>query len=335
MIQVVGQNQAGRDVAQITIQRDGLTASILSYGAILQSLHLAGHDRNLVLGYPHIDHYLSDPNYFGATIGRVANRIGQGAVSIGGTQYQLDQNGAGGHHLHGGSDGTGCRLWCVTEHTQSQVILQDCLPDGHMGYPGTMTVEVCFSILPEQILSVEITAQADALTLCNFAHHSYFNLGARDTIKGHRLQVFADRYLVVDAHGVPTGEIRNVRQSRFDFQSGRRLETVQGYDHNMCLADVRGPLNHAACLIAPDGIVRMDILTTEPGLQIYTGQGIRGAAHATDLQPYKKFAGIALEPQSWPDAANNDSFPSTVLAPQEVYSQTSQYKLSINEIPQI
>lgn len=326
MIEICGQNHTGSDVHSITLKRDGLCATILSYGAILQDLRLEGHNRSLVLGYQDLASYLADTNYFGAIVGRVANRTAKGSVVVDGTRYALDQNIAGGHQLHGGRDGTSKRTWDVIEHSSTHVTLQDTLPDGHMGYPGTLTVTGRYEVLPDHVLSVEIEATCDAPTLCNFAPHSYFNLGAGDTIDGHRLQVFANNYVVVDGEGVPTGEVKDVSQTGFDFRIGKYLNDQSRFDHNLCLSVQRQLLRQVACLYAPDDKIGLSISTTEAGLQVYTGHGICAAGRGPNDQRFKPLAGLALEPQAWPDAANHEGFSSTLLMPDKTCRQRSQFQ---------
>lgn len=327
-MEVVGHDLNGAPVHRILLRREGMSAAILSYGAILQDLRIAGHERSLVLGYSDLEPYLTDQNYFGATVGRVANRIRDGLVMVDGVRHQLDRNLPDGHHLHGGSEGTARRSWRVVEHSQTHVVLEDILPDKHMGYPGNLTVQVHFSLLEEQTLSIEISAQSDALTLCNFAHHSYFNLGHAQTITGHILEVDADKYLVVSERGIPTGEMRSVTDSAFDFRNGRQLKEGERYDHNMCLAGQRRALQKVGRLRCPKGKTHLEIATTEAGLQIYTGHGIATAQDYMDQAPHGPFSGIALEPQGWPDAPNHRNFPSVILSVGETYHQRSTFQFS-------
>ncbi|WP_299412999.1 aldose epimerase family protein [uncultured Sulfitobacter sp.] len=326
MKEIIGKDETGAPVHRITLRREGMRAAVLSHGAILQDLRIAGHERSLVLGYSDLQGYLSDQNYFGAMVGRVANRIGGGLALLDGQSLQLDRNLPDGHHLHGGSEGSGRRNWRVVDHSETHVTLEDTLPDGHMGYPGNLTVQVHFSLLEGQTLSVDITAQCDALTLCNFAHHSYFNLGYAETITGHSLEVAADSYVAVSAAGIPTGELRRVTGTAFDFRAGRRLMSGERYDHNLCLADQRRGLQKVASLCCPEGRTQLEISTTEAGLQIYTGHGIKAAYDGMDRVRYGPFSGIALEPQGWPDAPNHADFPSVTLAVGETYHQKSTFR---------
>lgn len=334
MIELWGQDRAGSEVQRITIERDGLSARVLSYGAILQDLRLAGNHQSLVLGYDDLSSYLEDDNYFGAIVGRVANRIAKGTAVIKGTHYALDQNIEGGHQLHGGRDGTASRTWNVIEHSSTHVTLRDTLPDGHMGYPGNLTVTARYEMLADQLLSLDIEAVSDAPTLCNFAHHSYFNLGGGDTIDGHSLQVFANRYVVVDDEGIPTGEVKDVSKTEFDFRIEKYMNDQSRYDHNLCLSDQRQLLRQVARLCAPDNQIELSISTTEAGLQIYTGHGITGAERGTSGKVSGTLAGVALEPQAWPDAVNQEGFPCTVLLPKQTYRQKSLFQFTSQKIDQ-
>jgi aldose 1-epimerase len=325
-MEVVGQDLNGAPVHRIALRRGGTSAKILSYGAVLQDFRIAGGQHSLVLGYPELAPYFTDENYFGATVGRVVNRIRDGLAVVDGVRYQLDQNLPEGHHLHGGSEGTARRCWRVVEHSQTNVILEVVLPDGHMGYPGTLVVQVCFSLLAENTLSIEITADSTATTLCNFAHHSYFNLGHERTITGHLLEVSADRYLVIDGNGVPTGEVRNVTDTEFDFRDGRRLIEGERYDHNLCLAQNPRALQKVARLSCPDGRTHMEIATTEVGLQTYTGHGIKTGQVGADQKGHGPFSGIALEPQGWVDAPNQPDFPSVILPIGQKYHQKTIFQ---------
>ncbi|MBU2994615.1 aldose epimerase family protein [Octadecabacter sp. 1_MG-2023] len=328
-VEVFGVAADGSEVQRISIERDGLRACLISQGATLQDLRLAGHNSPLVLGYPSLQPYLKNPNYFGATVGRFANRLKGGVADIAGQPHLMDRNTTEGHHIHGGHDGTATLNWEVAEHSSTHVQFETRLADGHMGFPGSMDVQAIYRILPAQTLEIEITATTTATTLCSFAHHSYFNLDGGRTIDGHRLRVLAGEYLTVEPDGIPTGDIADVINTRFDFRSGRSVEPSNGLDHNFCLSDQRRDLHPAAELTGADGRVTMLVATTEPGLQIYDGQGI-GGANAAGLigTTYGPRSGLAIEPQLWPDAPHNPLFPSAELHPDDVYRQVSQFSFT-------
>lgn len=318
MTAVFGRLPTGEAVDAVEIGGHGLTARFLTYGATLQDLRVEGIERSLVLGFPDLESYLAHPDvYVGAMVGRFANRIGDGQAVIGGTRYQLDRNFLGRHLLHGGRDGASRRNWRIAAWAQDAVTFTDVLPDGHMGFPGRLSVCTTFEVRPGPALSIRVQAQADAETLCSFAHHGYFNLGGGPTIEGHCLRIAAEHVLPVTDTLIPTGEVAPVAGTAFDFRAPVRLTRERlavGYDHNFCLSTQREALRPVAELVAPDGRLTMTIETTEPGLQFYDGAAIAAGRHGAH-------AGLALEPQVWPDAPNHPQFPSARLQPGEVYDQ--------------
>jgi len=318
-----GTTPDGTSVQRITLSNGELTAAILTRGALLQDLRLDGHPYPLVLGYPDLPPYVQNPYYFGATIGRFANRLRNGIAMIDGTRHQLDRNTPQGHHIHGGREGTTHANWQIVDHSETATLLATRLPDGHMGFPGTLDVTVGFQLCAGPTLEIEITARTDAPTLCSFAHHSYFNLDGTATIDRHRLIVNATKYLPTDPDGLPTGDVRDVAGTAFDFRLGRTLLSDHPHDHNLCLATQRQPLSEAATLIGETGL-QMRMITTEPGLQIYTGDGIAADTPGLLNMSYGPRSGVALEPQLWPDAPNHPAFPSATLFPGEAYRQVTQ-----------
>lgn len=318
MTTVFGRLPGGEPVEAVEITAHGLRARFLTWGATLQDLRLEGVPHGLVLGFPDLGSYLAYPDlYFGAMVGRFANRIGDGRATLGGTHVQLDRNFLGRHLLHGGREGTSRRNWRIAARSDAAVTFADTLPDGHMGFPGCLTVRTTFEIRPGPALSIEVLAETDAETLFSFAHHAYFNLGGGPTIAGHSLRIAADHYLPVSDELIPTGEVAAVTGTPFDFRDPVTLDAGRlavGYDHNFCLSEERGPVRPVADLVAPDGRVTMTIRTTEPGLQVYDGAAIAAG-------PFGAHAGLALEPQVWPDAPNHRHFPSALLRPGETYRQ--------------
>lgn len=319
-----GKMPDGTPVERATIRGGGLTAQVLSYGAAIQDLRLDGHEAPLVLGFESFAPYLTHSPYFGATAGRCANRIRDGHLEIDGKTFQLDRNFLGKHLLHGGAAGMGKRLWqfeAVAEDRASLVITQ---ADGDMGFPGTLTARVRFACLPGGVLDIRMEAETDAPTLCNLAHHSYFTLGG-ETISDHFLQIDAEAYLPVDDELIPTGEERLVVGTAFDFRTPAPVRQAQPVDHNFCLARARGPLRKVARLTNAETGLAMELRTTEPGLQVYDGAKIDIALPGLTGQPMRAHAGIALEPQIWPDANHHAAFPQAVLRPGERYAQHTQY----------
>lgn len=330
-----GHLPTGEAVERITISAQGLTARFLTLGAILQDLRLDGLRHPLVLGFDTLAGYLAHPDlYLGAMVGRYANRIGGARAVIGGRPVGLDANFRGRHLLHGGAGGSSRRIWRILAVAEDRVSFTDRLPDGHMGFPGNLEVEVGFRIAPGPVLHIDVRATSDAETLCNFAHHSYFNLSGRPTIAGHRLRVAADSYLPVDEDLIPTGECRPVEGTAFDLRQGVTLipempipempipdGPAGGFDHNFCLSDDRRPIRPVAWLTAPEGGLSLVVATTEPGLQVYDGAMIAAGMPGLDGRPLAPHAGLALEPQLWPDAPNHPGFPPARLRPGEVYEQ--------------
>lgn len=323
-MQAVAAAPDGTDIYHLPLRCDGLAADILSFGAVVQDLRLDGVAGSLVLGYPDPADYLRNPNYFGATVGRYANRICQGRAVIHGTPVHLDQNTEQGHLLHGGHQGTSHLNWQVVAQSQSQsqasATLAITLPDGHMGFPGELRARVTYRILPAQQLEIEITATTDRPTLCSFAHHGYFNFGPHGSIADHRLTVQADHYLPTDQSGIPLGHRAAVDGSLFDLRAPRVLDDVV-LDHTYCLPQPDPGVKPVARL-AGNGLV-MELSTDAPGLQVYTGDGIAPLHDPPEVGPR---AGIALEPQIWPDAPNHKGFPNPVLLPTQTYRQRTRLR---------
>ena len=321
-----GVTSDGQQVQMIEIEGGGLVARFLTYGAVLRDLRLDGHGPSLVLGLNTIEDYQNHSPYFGATAGRCANRIAGGSFEIDGQRFQTDQNFLGKHSLHGGANGIGKQVWRLLNHSADQVKMGIDLADGHMGFPGAMSITAQFSLLKGGVLDIVYAAKTDAPTLCNIAHHSYFNLTGKADLAGQILKVDAPAYLPVDAELIPTGQASPVKGSEYDFQQGRDLGAWPKdvlLDHNYCLSQSRGALCKVATLTAQD--VQMTLKTTEPGLQVCGGAKINVAAPGLDGATYGPFSGVALEPQIWPDAANNAHFPSALLRPDETYEQRTQY----------
>ncbi|MGA0616490.1 aldose epimerase family protein [Paracoccus sp. KR1-242] len=315
----------GQEVSRITIAGHGLTASVVTLGASLQDLRLDGVAHPLVLGFPTLPPYLDEGRYFGAIVGRCANRIARGEAEIDGRPLALDRNEAGRTTLHGGSDGTGVRNWTVADHGPDFVALSDYLPDGHMGFPGAMLVRVRYQILPGPALRIEIVATSSETTICNFAQHSYFNLDGKADISDHRLTIPAETYLPVDEALIPLGSPAPVAGTHLDFRQPVRLAERLGgplIDHNLCIDTTRHHLPRPAAVLQA-GDVRMTIDSTEPGLQVYAAAHMQGGAKGIGGAPYGRHAGIAMESQLWPDAVHHWDYPSTLLTSDQVYRQTT------------
>jgi aldose 1-epimerase len=317
----------GTPITVHDISAGGLSARFMSWGSILMDLRLEGCDFPLVLGFEDPATYRKHSPYFGATAGRYANRIAHGRFSIDGTSYQTDCNFLGTHTLHGGEVSMGKRNWDTIGLSDTSVTMTIGLEDGEMGFPGAMRAQVTYT-LGNQALRVDFTATTQAPTLCNLAHHSYWNLDGTSDLRHHTLQVDADRYTPVDAQLIPTGEVLDPRGTRFDFRTPRPILDEMPIDHNLCLSPMREPLRRVAALHSAHSGLTMEIVTTEPGLQVYDGSKINVAVPGLGGRTYGAFAGTALEPQVWPDAPNHDHFPSAILRPGETYRQTTIFRFS-------
>jgi aldose 1-epimerase len=334
--EVFGTTQAGDSIRRFTIRGGGLSANIIGGGAVIQDLRLAGHDAPLVLGYDRLESYEKDTAYFGAVIGRCANRIRDGRFTLAGQRHQTDQNFLKKHTLHGGSNGYAHRPWTVSLHGRDFVTLTLHDPDGTMGFPGALEVTCTYRLKIPGTLTVEFSATTEEPTLCNLTQHSYFNLddaGAGD-ILDHRVMLNAGAYLPVDGEMVPTGVVAPVDGTLFDFRQARPLRTeVEGeqlpYDQNFCLCSSRGSLRQAAWMQGAVSGVEMEVWTTEPGLQLYTGQHIVPTGPGLDGVGYRPFSGMCLEPQVWPDAPNRPYFPQATLLPGGRYHHVTEYRFRL------
>jgi aldose 1-epimerase len=331
-----GETAEGEAVHRARLSGGGLTAHVLTYGGVLQDLRLEGHDAPLVLGFDMFEPYLTKSPYFGAIPGRCANRIGNARFTIDGKRYCTDPNFLGKHTLHGGSKGTGKRLWQIGDQGGDFVTLHLTDPDGWMGFPGNLEVSCTYRLKPAGTLELEYEATTDQPTLCNFAHHSYFNLddGGAGNILDHRLMINAAAYLPVDDELIPTGIVEPVDGTPFDFRQARPVRYKEEgeqfvYDHNFCLSAARGRLKQAAWAQGADSGVEMEVWTTEPGVQFYAGHKVSPGVPGHGRRIYGANAGFCLEAQVWPDAVNRPYFPSAILRPGEIYRQVTQYRFRL------
>ncbi|WP_298912372.1 aldose epimerase family protein [uncultured Roseobacter sp.] len=314
----------------IILTSNTMEAHILPRGATLAGLWIKGVTHSLCLGFADRDSFSSCPIYAGALVGPVANRISRGRVRIGSKVYQMPSN-EGTTCLHSGEEGLHARDWQVTDQTPSSVTLALSLPDGAIGLPGHREFTARYALTLDRSLSLVITAATDLKTVVNVAHHPYWSLDDLPDISGHRLKIQADSYLPVDDTGLPTGEIASVADTRYDFRHTRSLSVEHPLDANLCLSHDRVAAPRlAATLVGATG-VRMNLLTTEPGLQIYNGSGLPSSApSALPGQTIKPYAGIALEPQGWPDAPNRSAFAPVILAQGAQYRQETIYRFASN-----
>ena len=317
----------------------GVQARIMTYGATIVSLKTpdrAGQLGNIVLGFDTLDPYLAGVPYFGATVGRFANRIASASFKLDGKTYQLAQN-DGANSLHGGRQGFDKRIWSAhsIERAQGAVLtLTYVSAAGEEGYPGTLTARVTYRLSDDDTLAIEYEATTTAATPVNLANHAYFNLTGDPTrtIVDHVLTLNADRYTPVNATLIPTGELRAVAGTAFDFRaphaigsrindSDEQLQRGHGYDHNWVLnREQPGTMTLAAVLQDPDSGRSLEIRTTQPGLQFYSGNFLNGKP-AGGGSVYQYRTGVCLETQHFPDSPNQPAFPATVLRPGQIYSE--------------
>tara|TARA_Y100000385_G_scaffold91037_1_gene93924 strand:- start:51 stop:1049 length:999 start_codon:yes stop_codon:yes gene_type:complete len=328
-MQVYGHMPNGDNVFQVTIESNDLKLKILSLGAIIQDVRMRSVTHSLVLGYPRLEPYFINSGKLGAIVGRYANRIANGKAKIDGKIYSFNKNQDKTHTLHGGIDGSAARNWKIIEHDKSKVKLSDELPDGHMGFPGNLKVETTYKV-NKSTIDIFIEASTDETTLCNFTNHSYFNLDGSKNIANHNLIVNCGKVLPVDKNGIPICKPVSTEELNLDFKNSRKLENNGKpieIDHNFCISNSRQYLRtHAAVSVKN---ISLELLSTEPGLQIYTGKGLdSGNEKGWGKVPYKKFAGIALEPQIWPDSPNQVGFPNPYLSPHEKYKHHTRIKFS-------
>ncbi|WP_440067325.1 aldose epimerase family protein [Streptosporangium sp. OZ121] len=314
-----GTTPSGERVERHVLSNGRMRAAILSYGAILQSLEVSGVD--VVLGYDNLGDYLTRSRYFGAVVGRYGNRIAGGRFTLDGRDHELPVNN-GPNSLHGGTHGFDTRVWRITDASDTAVTLEHVSPDGEQGYPGTLTASVTYTLTGDAI-RLDYHAVTDAPTVLNLTNHSYFNLAGGGDVLKHVVRIDADHYLPVDATQIPTGELAPVTGTPFDFTSpyeiGERIADPRlgdGYDHCYVL---RGGIE----VREPVGGLTMEVTTTEPGVQFYTGNFLDGVATA-----YEKHAGLCLETQHFPDSPNRPHFPSTVLRPGERFASTTTYRFT-------
>lgn len=317
----------GTAIDAVTLAGGGLAAKVLTLGAIVQDLRIEGVAHPLVLGCPSLSGYLGEGRYFGALVGRFANRIGGARLAIDGREYRTDPNFLGRHTLHGGARGINARVWRIDDLRPDAVDLSLDLTDGEMGFPGNMRIEARIS-LEGGALCFALGAVTDAPTPCSIAHHGFFDLDGTGDIRGHQLQVAADHYLPVDVELIPTGEIAPVAGTRFDFRQPRVIGP-EGYDHNLCLSDTARPLREIARLTGRHGLA-MTVGTTECGLQFYDGAHMARIG-GLDGRTYGPFAGLALESQGWPDAPNRPGFPDAILRPGQAWRSQTRYHFSTAE----
>ena len=324
----------GDDIHEVVIAAGVLTVTVITLGAVIRDVRLAGVDHPLVLGFDRAEDYLLHSPHFGAVAGRSANRIGRGRFAIDGRPYQVSLNENGRHHLHGGFNGFGKRNWRLAANDAASVTLAILSPDGEEGYPGKVEATVRYSVEAPGTIRMEAAAVTDAPTLVNLAQHSYFNLDDSPDILNHRAQIYADSYTPTDADNIPTGEVLSVAGSDFDFRTLRPIRQMRDggrvvYDKNFVVDRRKSavPRPHAR-LVSPKNGVSLVIASTEPGVQFYDGVSMNVPVPGLGGRRYGVDGGCCFEPQFFPDAPNHPGFPSSVLRPGETYRQTTTFAFS-------
>ncbi|MBC7770371.1 MAG: galactose mutarotase [Phycisphaerales bacterium] len=345
-IEPLGRTPAGKQVQRYRMRAGRISADVMNYGAILMALRApdrVGHAENIVLGFDALEPYLAGTPYFGAIVGRYANRIAGARFALDGQDYRLAAN-DGRNHLHGGSRGFDKVVWdaeAFEREDAAGVLLRYVSADGEEGYPGQLRVEVTYTLNADDRLTIDYRAETSLPTHVNLTHHSYFNLSgdALRSVETHELMIEAGHYTGVDAELIPQGAPQAVDASPFDFRAaqliGARIEEDDpqlraggGYDHNFVLHKPSpGALARAAVLRDPPSGRVMELRTTEPGLQFYSGNHLDGSlsgAHG----PFARRTGLCLEPQHFPDSPNRPDFPATVLRPGTTYRSRTEFLFS-------
>ncbi|MFN8459372.1 MAG: aldose epimerase family protein [Anaerolineae bacterium] len=331
------------DIYTLT-NKNGLRTDITNYGGIVISLYIpdkAGQLTDVVLGFDKVDDYRQAHPYFGALIGRYGNRIANGKFTLNGVEYTLAQNN-GPNSLHGGLKGFDKVVWQATPldtPTGPALELTYLSRDGEEGYPGNLSVKVVYTLTHQNELQLDYWATTDQDTIVNLTHHSYFNLAGagQGDILGHELTLQADKFTPVNETQIPTGELRSVTGTSFDFtrparigqrinQDDTQLKFGLGYDHNWVLNSSAGSLALAARVSESNSGRVMEVWTTEPGIQFYSGNFLDGSITGKGGKVYQQRAGFCLETQHFPDSPNQPNFPSTVLKAGQIYTSTTVYK---------
>lgn len=324
-----GTTPAGEIVEKITIGSDALSASILTWGAVLQDVRLCGVDHSLTLGGPDLAAYSGPMKSFGSVIGPVVNRIRGASAPIAGVTHRFEANMDGAHTKHGGTHGPHVSVWHIIETSPTHAVLELALPDGLSGFPGNRVIRAEYRVI-DAALDLVLVAQTDTATLINLANHSYWKLDGSLDAGGHLVQIFAENFTENDADLMVTGRVMPVEATQYDFRTPTRFAASPDrmFDLNYVLADAKRTLTRAARITGETGIT-MEMSTTEPGLQLFDfGSFDTGNFIGHHGAPYPRYSGIALEAQGWPDAANHDGWPSIEVTPNAPYHQHTRWAFS-------
>ena len=342
-----GKTTDGRGVEIYTLRnRNGMEARITNYGGIIVSLTAPDRDgrfADVVLGYDRLDDYLKGASCFGALIGRYANRIGGAKFTLNGRTHTLAPNN-GAHSLHGGVKGFDKVVWEAKAAKSSESPALELVyfsKDGEEGFPGNLKVKAAYCLTDENELRIDLTATTDAPTLCNLTGHSYFNLAGKGDVLAHELCLNASRFTPADAGLIPTGELKPVDGTPFDFRKptaiGARIQAddaqlkfARGYDQNFVIDKPPGQLGLHGRVYEPTSGRVMEVISTEPGVQLYTSNHFDGSIIGKGGQAHPRYGAFCLEPQHFPDSPNKPDFPSAVLEPGRIYHNTIIYKFSVN-----
>ena len=320
----------GRQIRTVTLDNGTLSATVLDFGAALQDLRRTGVDFPLVLGSPDAAAYGRILSLFGTVIGPVANRIGGAEARIDGTPHRFEANENACNTLHSGAASTHTKTWEIETQDETSVTLRIELPDGEGGFPGNKVIRSRYALEGDTLIH-ELTGTTDAATLMNLAHHGFWTAQPPESWGGQLLTIHADAYLPTDDQTLPTGEIRPVEGTPFDFRSARLLDpaTDPDFDHNFCLTRAPGPLRPALRLESPETGVVLEMSTTAPGLQVFGMHKFSVEGDETiHGHPYPRHAAFAFEPQMWPDAPGRDDWPAIDLAPAETFRQLATWRVT-------
>ncbi len=335
-------SMGGKSVELYTLEnKNGMKVEFTNYGATIVAIHVPdknGKIENISLGYDSLSGYQQGTSYFGCIVGRYANRIAKGKFKIDGVEYNAPLNN-GANTLHGGVKSIDKQVWNARKINDG-ISFSIKIADGENGYPGNMTIKVVYSLREDNSLSIDYTATTDKTTVVNITNHAYFNLTGNpaQTILDHSLQLFADKFTPIDSTLIPFGDLKDVKGSPFDFTASKKIgadigatdEQIvfgKGYDHNFVLNASKEELKPAAVVTESTSGRKLEVFTTEPGIQFYSGNFLDGTQHGRNVN-YQFRTGFCLETQHFPDSPNQPSYPSTILKPGETWKSQTIYKFS-------